>query len=101
MTKIEWADKTWNPVIGCSKVSPGCKNCYAERIARRQTYMRDGPYDDVINSEGKWNGDTVLVPSALDKPLRWRTPRTIFVCSMAEKLLTVTMPRLLGAGQEE
>ena len=84
MTKIEWATDTWNPIVGCSKVSPGCANCYAERMAFRQTQMRPGcEYCDVMIGK-KWNGKTAFVESQLDKPLHWRKPRRIFVCSMGD-----------------
>ncbi len=88
-TKISWADETWNPIVGCSKISAGCLNCYAERMAHRQAHMeikRGGPdrYGEVLNCYGKWNGETVFVESALTKPLHWRNPRKIFVCSMSD-----------------
>ena len=84
-TAIEWTDETWNPIVGCERVSPGCAHCYAERMARRQTFMRPGcEYCEVIEENGRWNGRTVEVPSAWDKPLRWRTPRQVFVCSMGD-----------------
>ena len=73
-TKIEWAEETWNPVTGCTKVSPGCKNCYAEGIAER---FRGTPAFP--------NGfDLTLKPDRLDQPSRWRKPRRIFVNSMSD-----------------
>jgi protein gp37 len=84
MSKIEWTDETWNPIIGCSKASAGCKNCYAERMARRQSYMRFGcEYTDVVDGNG-WNDKTAFVESAILKPLRWRKPRKVFVVSMGD-----------------
>lgn len=75
-TKIEWTNETWNPVTGCTKVSPGCKNCYAERQANRLQRIGQPNYA---------NGFQVtLQPHMLDKPNRWRKPRTVFVCSMAD-----------------
>jgi len=98
--KIGWLNmpgykpETWNPIVGCSKVSPGCDNCYAERMANRLTYALGGvgtgknqdawiAYSDVI-SKGKWNGKTALIKSQLTKPSGWKTPRMIFVCSMSD-----------------
>lgn len=73
-TKIEWADATWNPVTGCTKVSPGCDHCYAESIADR--FAGTPAYPD---------GFTVtLRPERLDQPLRWRRPRRVFVNSMSD-----------------
>ncbi len=88
-TKISWADASWNPIIGCSKKSAGCVNCYAEKMAHRQAHMemaRGAPdrYGDVLTCDGKWNGDTLFVESALTKPLHWRKPRKIFVVSMGD-----------------
>ena len=95
-TKIEWAEETWNPIIGCSKVSPGCQNCYAERMANRLASMKNTEYHNVIKRESptigvgknfytsQWNGKTHMVESALEKPLHWKKPRTIFVCSMGD-----------------
>lgn len=84
-TKIEWTNETWNPIIGCSKISPGCDNCYAEKMANR---LASNPkikesYCNVIEG-GKWNGKTHLVQSAIEKPLRMKKPRMIFVCSMGD-----------------
>ena len=71
-TKIEWCEKTWNPIIGCSKVSPGCKNCYAERMAWRLRRMHVRGYSGTpqITSTRthKWTGATRLIPEALDQP---------------------------------
>ena len=89
-SKIEWTDATWNPIIGCSPVSAGCDNCYAERMAVRFAEQKgsNGPlcgyYYNVVNHEGKWNGKTVLKDHKLHDPLPWRKPRTIFVCSMGD-----------------
>ncbi len=69
-TAIEWADATWNPVTGCTKVSPGCKFCYAERLTERF-----GLHDF---------GDVRLHPERLELPLRWRAPRRVFVNSMSD-----------------
>lgn len=89
-TEILWTDETWNPIVGCSKVSPGCLNCYAERMAWRLACMEyeklpnvEQNYTTVMTSK-KWNGNTVFVESALEKPLHWRKPRNIFVCSMSD-----------------
>lgn len=100
--KIQWLNlpgykgETWNPIIGCSKVSEGCKNCYAEKMATRINHIefgRHGAYSDKRNYthvvEGAfpgagWNGKTHLIKSALNKPLHWKKPRVIFVCSMGD-----------------
>ncbi|GHV05890.1 hypothetical protein AGMMS50229_09730 [Campylobacterota bacterium] len=75
-TKIEWTDKTWNPITGCTKISAGCLNCYAECMARRLQAMGQSKYK---------NGFSVtLHESVLDEPKRWRAPHTIFVCSMSD-----------------
>ena len=73
---IEWTESTWNPVTGCTKVSPGCAHCYAERMAKRLKAMGQIRYR---------NGFQVtLQPDALEAPLRWRRPRMIFVNSMSD-----------------
>lgn len=85
-TTIEWTDATWNPVRGCSRVSEGCRNCYAERLAATRlahtpayqglaTMTPDGP---------RWTGRVVFDPVALEQPLRWRKPRRVFVNSMSD-----------------
>ncbi len=73
---IEWTDATWNPVRGCTKVSPGCKNCYAETFAERFRGVAGHPYEQGF--------DLRLVPSKLDEPLKWKRPRQIFVNSMSD-----------------
>ncbi len=75
-SKIEWTDATWNPVRGCSKVSPGCMNCYAETFAERFRGVPDHPFEHGF--------DLKLIPDKLADPLRWRTPRMIFVNSMSD-----------------
>lgn len=75
-SKIEWTDATWNPVRGCSKVSPGCMNCYAETFAERFRGVPGHPFEHGF--------DLRLVPDKLTDPLRWRTPRMIFVNSMSD-----------------
>lgn len=75
-TSIEWTDATWNPVRGCTKVSPGCKNCYALRFAERFRGVPGHPFE--------WGFDLRLVPEKLEEPLRWKAPRRIFVNSMSD-----------------
>ena len=89
-SKIEWTDKTWNPVIGCAKVSAGCKNCYAETMAARVALMqkaqgKESPYLRVVDVERRrWNGRAVFLPERLAEPLHWRKPRRVFVNSMSD-----------------
>jgi protein gp37 len=75
-SRIEWTDATWNPVRGCTKVSPGCKHCYAETFAERFRGVPGHPFEQGF--------DLRLVPSALGLPLTWRRPRLIFVNSMSD-----------------
>jgi protein gp37 len=75
-SKIEWTDSTWNPVRGCTKVSPGCKHCYAETLAERFRGVRGHPFE--------FGFDLRLVPEKLGDPIRWSTPRRIFVNSMSD-----------------
>lgn len=82
-TGIEWTDATWNPIRGCSRVSLGCMNCYAEGVANR--FKGPGmPYEGLIAKGGQWNGAIKLVPGKLSEPLRWKKPRMIFVNSMSD-----------------
>src|SRR6266480_4813579 len=75
-TKIEWTDATWNPVRGCTKISPGCKNCYAATFAERFRGVPGHPYEQGF--------DLRLVPEKLEEPLRWLRSRHIFVNSMSD-----------------
>lgn len=90
-TNIEWVvsqdgsqGKTWNPIIGCSKVSPGCAYCYAEAMAKRLRAMGRPEYQDVVDDRGHWTGKVVMVPERLEEPLRRRKPTTYFVNSMSD-----------------
>lgn len=84
-TRIEYVDEAWNPVIGCSKCSPGCENCYAETMAARLWRMGRGDYGSVLDIENyKWNGKVLCRKGFLDKPLHWRKSRRILVPSMGD-----------------
>ncbi len=76
-TKIQWTDVTWSPVTGCTKISAGCTNCYAERMARRLAGRYGYP-------ESPNHFDVTLHPDRLEQPLRWKKPRRVFVCSMSD-----------------
>jgi protein gp37 len=80
MTKISWTDKTWNPIVGCSRISEGCKNCYAATVAASARMQQFSQYQAVKN----WNGAIALVYNQLEKPLSWRQPQKIFACSMSD-----------------
>ncbi len=73
---IEWTDATWNPVTGCTKISQGCKHCYAERLSHRLQLMGQANYRNGF--------ELTLQPQMLDLPLRWKTPKRIFVNSMSD-----------------
>jgi protein gp37 len=89
--KISWLNipgyipATWNPIVGCNKTSPGCRECYAERMANRLAGMplQSYKYAPVI-TDGKWNGKTFIDSFSIDKPSSWRKPHSIFVCSMGD-----------------
>jgi len=83
-SSIEWTESTWNPLSGCTKISPGCKNCYAERMARRLQAMGQPNYADGFA--------LTLHEEALGLPLRWKKPQTIFVNSMSD-MFHVKVPR--------
>lgn len=86
-TKIEWTDATWNVVIGCDKVSPGCDHCYAVRTAHRfQEHPNPAVAAAYAGTEqgGDWTGRVNLVESRLDLPLRWKRPRRIFVNAQSD-----------------
>ena len=114
-TKIEWADATWNPLRGCSRVSDGCRNCYAERIAARFStgpervdvdefgdliIRYDGPFTgiaEMMYDGPRWTRNVRLVESALDEPRRWRKPKRIFVCSMSDLFYEVVKDEWIEA----
>ncbi len=96
-TSIEWTDCTWNPVRGCTRVSEGCRNCYAERQAARYSGSvdrlgvplggKDLPFHGFAENTKagpRWTGRVELIPHMLDKPLHWREPKRIFVNSMSD-----------------
>src|SRR4051794_16498047 len=75
-SEIEWTDATWNPVRGCTKITPGCDHCYAEVFAERFRGVKGHPYEQGF--------DLRLVPEKLAEPLRWKTPKMIFTNSMSD-----------------
>lgn len=85
-TSIEWTDKTWNPLRGCTRVSQGCTHCYAEKIA----YRFSGPgqaFEGLakkVGNEARWTGKIMLVEKELETPLKWKTPQRIFVNSVSD-----------------
>ncbi len=85
-TGIEWTDATWNPLRGCTRISEGCRNCYAETVAAR--FSDPGqPYHGIAQRGrpgSKWTGKVELIEPVLDQPLRWKKPRRIFVNSMSD-----------------
>jgi protein gp37 len=102
-TSIEWTDASWNPIVGCTEISPGCANCYAARLAA--TRLRNTPqYQglaanlkseiqfDAVYPHGipvgkiqpRWTGEVRLLPERLAEPLHWKKPRRIFVCDMGD-----------------
>jgi protein gp37 len=86
-TSIEWTGRTWNPVRGCSLVSPGCTHCYAMALAHRFSGAGK-PYEGLtrkrVSLGAVWTGEVRTVPDALDEPLSWRTPTRVFVNSMSD-----------------
>jgi len=90
-SSIEWTDATWNPVAGCSPVSPGCHNCYAARMALRLSHMPNGTGDKYRHTAKRlksgrpvFSGHITLDEKSLDLPRSWRLPRTVFVNSMSD-----------------
>lgn len=86
-SSIEWTEATWNPVAGCSVVSPGCTNCYAMRMAARLEAMGQSKYTGITRRSGgrpKWNGRMNLDYDALQVPYSWKSGRMIFVNSMSD-----------------
>ncbi len=76
LSSIEWTEATWNPVTGCSKISEGCENCYAETFAKRLKSMGNHKYRNEF--------EVTLHPDCLDQPFSWKQQRIIFVCSMSD-----------------
>lgn len=83
-TKIEWTDTTWNPLRGCSRVSEGCRNCYAERQAIRQVNGAYAGLVHIANGHPSWTGKVSFVEDHLLDPLSWKKPRRVFVNSMSD-----------------
>lgn len=95
-SSIEWTEVTWNPVAACTKVSPGCTHCYAERMSRRLRAMAEcaaldgrepgrlARYATVIDDRGRWTGRIALDEGALGEPLGWKRSRVVFVNSMSD-----------------
>ncbi len=86
-TAIEWTDATWNPVAGCTVISPGCTNCYAMRMAARLEAMPVEKYSGLTRRSGGrsvWTGKIKLDEKALDTPRGWKRPKRIFVNSMSD-----------------
>lgn len=85
-SKIEWTESTWNPVRGCTRVSEGCRFCYAERIAARFS-GKGMAYEGLAKNTKagpRWTQQVILVPELLNEPLKWKKPRRIFVNSMSD-----------------
>lgn len=97
-TGIEWTDATWNPIRGCSRVSEGCRNCYAERVAAR--FSGSGAaYEGLAvmkNGEPRWTGEIRFIEKHLRDPLRWKTPMRIFVNSMSDLFHPGVSDEMLG-----
>ena len=86
-TEIEWTDAAWNPVAGCTVISPGCANCYAMRMAAHLDAMGQAKYRSLTHRSGEryvWTGAVRCDEASLDIPLRWRKPRLVFVNSMSD-----------------
>jgi protein gp37 len=85
-TSIEWTDASWNPIVGCTEVSPGCANCYAARLAATRLSGVPAYKDLAILNNGKprWLGNVAFLAERLEEPLHWRKPRRIFVCDMGD-----------------
>jgi protein gp37 len=87
LSDIEWTDATWNPISGCTIMSPGCTNCYAMRMAARLQAMGHASYAGVtkkVKKKAVWTGRRHFNEGALEAPLRWRLPRKVFVNSMSD-----------------
>jgi protein gp37 len=94
-TKIEWTEYSYNPIVGCTKCSIGCEQCYALRMAVRLAHNPKLPNETrekyastvrKVGSKWEWSGQVALFPERLEQPLRWKKPRMVFVCSMSDWL---------------
>jgi protein gp37 len=100
-TSIEWTDASWNPIVGCTEISPGCANCYAARLAAQRLKntpaynglaVPHGPISNAAANIGelafakkpRWTGEVRFLPERMEEPLHWRKPRRIFVCDMGD-----------------
>src|SRR6266478_5775835 len=88
-TTIEWSDEVWNPTRGCSRVSEGCRNCYAERMDARNLPGHRSPttgeaFAIMSDSGPRWTGKVELIESKLQEPLHWKKPRRVLVNSMSD-----------------
>ena len=98
-TSIEWTDVTWNPVAGCTVLSPGCTNCYAMRLAARLEAMGTPKYQGLTRRTGgraKWNGIVRTDEAALVAPLHWTKPRMVFVNSMSDLFHAAVPEEFIG-----
>lgn len=95
---IEWTEETWNPVAGCAMVSPGCTNCYAQRMAARLQAMGLEKYHDTTRKSGTkavWTGRVNVDRRNMEAPLRWHRPRRIFVNSMSDLFQAAVLPTVV------
>lgn len=83
-TTIQWTDASWNPLVGCSRVSAGCTRCYAERLVHRGLAPQHRGLTKLVGGEPRWTGEVRLVESALALPLSWKKPRRVFVNSLSD-----------------
>ena len=93
---IEWTEATWNPIAGCVIVSPGCTNCYAQRLAARLQAMGSPKYEGTTRKSGTrhvWTGRVNIDATALEAPLRWRRPLRVFVNSILRILAGICSGR--------
>lgn len=84
ITNIEWTERVWNPLTGCTRIGQGCVHCYAERMSRRLQAMGRLEYQGAVNAKGHWTGEIKLLFEKLDQPLHWKKPSRIFVNSMSD-----------------
>lgn len=89
---IEWTDVTWNPLTGCTPISPGCAHCYAAPLARRLAAMGSAKYAGTAHPDGRWTGRVKIDQETASQPLAWSKPRRVFVNSMSD-LFHAYVPR--------